>query len=195
MVVIPRSSFTINLGIPFQLSPLWKLLFSKCHVFLFPFKWSISSNNFLRKGVCNSKFQVGNSFGTLKILFYLPSSSQCFSWYPQFIFIPDSLLLKSPPWKLVGFPNNSAMFCMLNFYVLSWTFGERLKSFTSRKFSWIISLVISSCDFSLLEFLIFGCWVSWTVFSLKIPLLFWGIFCSAFWEIPSPFLPLLLSCF
>lgn len=89
------------------------------------------------------------------------SAIHCGESQLQSIFTPHSLFVNSPsPWKLVGFPNNfralgnsvwkfhSAVLCVLDVYPFSWTFWEALKSFSDRKFCWIIFLVISSGELS-----------------------------------------------
>lgn len=91
------------------------------------------------------------------------SRSHSLWWEPASVHLHSSLLVENSPspWKLVGFPNNfralgssvwkfhSAVLCVLHIYLFSWTSREGLKSFSDRKFCWIISLVISSGELSL----------------------------------------------
>ena len=102
--------------------------------------------------------------------------------------------------EAVGFPNNfralgnsvwkfhSAVLCVLDVYPFSWTFWEALKSFSDRKFCWIIFLVISSGELSvsatpniwILNFL--DC-----SFNISHLLGFFFFFLLCIWKISTPF--------
>lgn len=138
---------------------VWTLLLSGCHVLLFLFWWSISSNISWERVYSNSKFLVVNTFLSelwiycsicLPALHVLRVSIHFYSWF----FVCELSSLESCSISK-QFQNNGEQRCEISksyalcVWILSVELDRGLKSFSSRNFCWIISLVISSCEFSL----------------------------------------------
>ena len=128
------------------------------------------------------------------------SRSHSLWWEPASVHFHSSLLVENSPspWKLVGFPNNfralgssvwkfhSAVLCVLDIYLFSWTSREGLKSFSDRKFCWIISLVISSGELSLSATP--NIWIlNFLDCSFNISHLCFFFFLLCIWKISTPF--------